>query len=514
LLWSTLGNGHGTRRSLARLLAPVAASSAFLNNTPIVAMLAPQVARWAEKRDRAASLYLMPLSFATILGGTITLIGTSTNLVVSGLMEESGFAPIGMFELTPIGLPLTVAGLIAIVLLAPLVLPDRRTARQEFVENPREFMCQARVTEGGPLDGMSVEAARLRNLEGVFLAEIEREGEIIAPVAPSTVLHGGDRLTFAGRVTMMRDLQMTRGLEPDGRKHALRLGGPQHTFFEAVVSGASPLEGHTLKDVDFRSRYQAAVVAIHRAGASVNEKLGTVKLKEGDTLLLLSDYGFANRWRDRHDFLLVSHLGGAPPPGSRKAVLVGLVTFATVIVAGLGLLPILHAALLAAVVLVLARVLSPSEARSAIELDVLVVIAASFGLGAAIAQSGLAAAIGAVIVGGFDGFGPVGLLFAVTLATLALTELITNNAAAVLVFPIALATASQLGLDPRPFAIAITIAASASFLTPIGYQTNTMVYGLGGYRFTDYSRLGLPLTVLVIAVILVIVPLVWPLAGR
>ena len=197
LLWNTLGNGHGERRSLARLLVPVAGASAFMNNTPIVAMQAPQVARWAG--NRAASLYLMPLSFATILGGTLTLIGTSTNLVVSGLMEESGMPPIGMFELTMVGLPMTVIGLLGVVLLAPLVLPDRRTARQEFVENPREFVCQARVTPQGPLDGMTVEAARLRNLEGVFLAEIERKGEIIAPVAPATVLRGGDRLTFAGR---------------------------------------------------------------------------------------------------------------------------------------------------------------------------------------------------------------------------------------------------------------------------------------------------------------------------
>ncbi|MGH7444519.1 MAG: SLC13 family permease, partial [Longimicrobiales bacterium] len=400
-----------------------------------------------------------------------------------------------------------------LVLLAPVLLPVRQAAGQQFIENPREFVCRARITPRGPLDGMSVEAARLRNLEGVFLAEIEREGEVVAPVAPTMVLRGDDRLTFAGRVSAVRDLQNTRGLEPDGRKHTLDMDSPQHTFFQAVVSGTSPLAGRTLKEVDFRSRYQAAVLAIHRAGERVNDKLGTVKLKEGDTLLLLSDNAFARRWRDRHDFLLVSHLGGTRPPSSRKAILVGLATFAIVILAGVGLLPILHAALLAAVLLVLARVLSPAEARSAIELDVLVVIAASFGLGAAIESSGLAAVVGGAIVTAFDGFGPVGVLLAVTLATIALTELITNNAAAVLLYPIAIATAAQQGLDPRPFAIAVMVAASASFLTPIGYQTNTMVYGLGGYRFTDYARLGLPLTLIVVIIIMLVVPAVWPLAG-
>jgi di/tricarboxylate transporter len=514
LLHSTLGNGGSDRRGLARLLTPVASASAFLNNTPIVAMLAPQVASWAEKRGRSPSHYLMPLSFATILGGTITLIGTSTNLVVSGLMQNAGMPGIGMFELSLIGIPITVAGLLVVVALAPTVLPARRTPRGSFRDNPREFVCHATISASGPLAGRTVEAAQLRNLEGVFLAEIEREGERIAPVAPTAVLHGGDRLTFAGRVDFIRDLQSTRGLEPDGQKHAVSLNGSSHTFYEAVVSGASTLVGRTLKDVDFRSRYQAAVLAIHRAGERVNGKLGSIPLKQGDTLLLLADRGFRDRWADRPDFLLVSRLGGTPPTGSGKGALVGVLTLGIVVLAGIGAMPILHAALIAAALLVVARVLTPSEARGALDLDALVVIAGSFGIGAAIEASGLARTLADGVVAGFDGFGPLGLLLAIVLATVAVTELITNNAAAVLLFPIGLATAAQAGLDPRPFAIAITVAASASFLTPIGYQTNTMVYGLGGYRFADYVRLGTPLTLIVIATIMAIVPIFWPLVAR
>jgi di/tricarboxylate transporter len=511
LLRTIMGHRNGTRGSLFRLLVPVAGASAFLNNTPIVAMLGPQVAEWAEKRGTSASLFLMPLSYATILGGVITVIGTSTNLVVSGLMEAQGMAPIGMFELTRVGLPVALVGLAIIVALAPVVLPQRRSARQHFTEDLREFVCHATVAPQGALDGQTVEAAGLRGLQGVFLAEIDRAGQVIAPVAPTTVLRAGDSLTFAGRVDLVRDVHNVRGLIAESHAHALSFNGGEHTFYEAVVSAASPLNGKTLKEADFRRRYQAAVLAIHRAGQRVNAKLGSVRLKEGDTLLLVSDNGFRNRWRDRSDFLLVAHLGGSPAASSRKALFVGLVTLAIVLGAGLGFLPILHAALLGALALVGLRVLSPAEARGAIELDVLVVIAASFGVGAAIEQSGLASQIGNIVVSGFAGFGPVAVLLAVTIATVVLTELITNNAAAALLFPIGIAAASQLGADPRPFAIAIAVAASMSFLTPIGYQTNTMVYGLGGYRFSDYSRLGAPLTMIVIIAITLVVPIFWPL---
>jgi di/tricarboxylate transporter len=508
LIAATLGNGDGGRLRLLRLLAPTAVASAFLNNTPIVAMLAPQVADWADKRNRPASWYLMPISFATILGGTITVIGTSTNLVVSGLMEQAGMAPIGIFEITRVGLPVAIVGVAVLVLLSQRLLPDRRGARQQFEEEIREYVVHMEVVPSGPLDGQTVEAGGLRSLQGVFLAEIERGGQVIAPAAPTTLLRGGDRLIFAGRADMIRDLQTMRGLAADGG-HLSSDAPASRTFFEVVVSATSPLVGNTLKEADFRSRYQAAVVAIHRAGERVRAKLGEVRLREGDTLLLVTDPEFGNRWRHRNDFLLVAHLGGHPPVSSRQGILVGIIALAVVVLAGAGLLPILQASLLGALALMAARVLTPWEARASVEIDVLLVIAASFGIGAAIEKSGLAAILGHGIVRGFDAWGPMGVLFAVTVSTIFITELITNNAAAVLMFPIAMSAASTVGADPRPFAIAIAIAASASFLTPIGYQTNTMVYGLGGYRFTDFFRLGLPLTLIVLATIMIFVPLFW-----
>ncbi|MGQ0560703.1 MAG: SLC13 family permease [Gemmatimonadota bacterium] len=509
MLETALGHSDPGRRGLLRLLAPVTVSSAFLNNTPIVAMLAPPVAQWAEKRGLSPSSYLMPLSFATILGGTITLIGTSTNLVVSGLMPAAGMQPLGMFELTPIGLPVAAAGLGVLVLLAPRVLPVRRSARQEF-ERTREFVYQTVVDRGGPYDGRSVEQAGLRNLQGVFLVEVERNGHVIAPATPATVLTGGDCLTFAGRVDMIRDLQARRGLRAVEHAHAVSFAKPGHTFFEAVVGGASDLAGKTLRDVEFRNRYQAAVLAIHRSGQRVNEKLGTVPMREGDTLLLVSDGGFSNRWRDHNDFALVAELGGSMPVSGREAIVVAAIALGVVFVAGLGLLPILQASLIGSMLLLLTRIVTPGEARHAVEIDLLVTIAASFGIGAAIQKSGLAATLGGGIIAAAGQFGPTGVLLAVILATIAVTELITNNAAAVLLFPIAVAAAHSLGVDARPFAIAVAISASLSFLTPIGYQTNTMVYGLGGYRFGDFARLGLPLTIMSIVLLVLLIPVFWP----
>lgn len=510
LIAATLGNGDGGRGRLLRLLAPTAAASAVLNNTPIVAMLTPQVSDWAAKRGHSASRYLMPISFATILGGVVTLIGTSTNLVVSGLMEQHGLPPIGMFELSRIGIPVAIAGVAILVLLAPLLLPERRPARRLIEDEAREYVVHQVVAPGGPMDGQTVESAGLRHLQGVFLVEIERSGETIAPAAPTTLLRGGDQLAFVGRVDLIRDLQMLRGLTPAEQHHAAWLEGSEHTFFEVVVSGTSPLAGSSLKESNFRSRYQAAVLAMHRAGERVQGKLGEVRIRAGDTLLLVADAEFADRWRDRSDFLLVSHLGGSPPPSTRQAWFVGMVTFAIVAAAGLGLMPIVHAAILGAVALVFGKALTATEARRAVEMDTLIVIAAAFGIGAALEESGLASVLGNAIVEGFRGSGPLVVLIAVVIATVILTELITNNAAAVLMFPIAMAAASEIGVDPRPFGIALAVAASASFLTPIGYQTNTMVYGPGGYRFGDYFRLGLPLTVVVVVTITLFVPMFWP----
>jgi di/tricarboxylate transporter len=502
---AVLGSANGHRRLLTRITVPAAGASAFLNNTPIVAMFAPQVADWAERNGLSPSRFLMPLSFASILGGMVTLIGTSTNLVVSGLLEATGRPALGMFEMTPVGLPVALIGIVLIAVLAPTILRDRSSPHTQAVEQVREFAVNMDVVAGGPVDGLTVEDAGLRQLRGLFLVEVRRGPESISPVTPQTVLLGGDRLTFVGRAEEVVEVQWSRGLVSAEWDHVELFDSPDHTFFEVVVGEASPLTGKTLKEVEFRGQYQAAVVAIHRAGQRVKAKLGRVPLKVGDTLILLADPGFRERWRDRPDFLLVSQLGGSPPVPTTTAWLVGAIALGIIMSAATGLLPIITAAMLGAVALLGLRVISPKEARAAVDLDVIIVIAAAFGLAAAIESSGLAAVLAGIIVGGFGGLGAIGTLAGVVAATVILTELVTNNAAAVLLFPVAMTAATDVGADPRGFAIALAIAASASFLTPIGYQTNTMVYGAGGYRFSDYPRLGAPLTAIVIVAVVTLV---------
>ena len=508
LVAATLGRGTSLRLSLLRLVVPTAAASAFLNNTPIVAMLVTQVSDWAEKLGHSPSRFLMPLSFAAILGGMATTIGTSTNLVISGLLEASGEAPLGVFEISKIGLPVALVGLAVVVLLAPNLIPVRRAVRRELDEEFREFVLNLLVEIDGPLDGMTVENGGLRNLQGVFLVEIDRNGELIAPVTPNTVLRGQDRLVFVGKADLVVDLQGTRGLVSTELEHTSGLDSARHTFFEAVIGQASPLVGKTAKEVSFRERYQSAVIAIHRSGQRVKAKLGQVKLRVGDTLLLLSDPGFRERWRDRNDFLLVSRLGGGLPVASQKAWLVGAIVVVIVGGAALGLMPILHLSLLGAFALVATGVLSPWDARHAVDINVVVVIASAFGLGAAIESSGLAAFGAASLVSAFGSFGTSGVLVGVIMSTIVLLSLITNNAAAVLMFPVAISAASTLGVEPRPFALAVAVAASASFLTPIAYQTNLMVYGPGGYRFSDYARLGGVVTLVVVPAIVVAVVMI------
>lgn len=493
LLSRTLARGSGPRRSLARILLPTAGASAILNNTPIVAMLAPQVAGWAEQRGHAASFYLMPISFAAILGGMVTLIGTSTNLVVSGLLQEVGQAPLGMFEMTGVGLPVALVGLVLIVALAPVLLPERRGPLRSFEEESKEFTVGMEVDLGGPADGRSIEDAGLRHLEGVYLAGIEREGELVAPVGPEEVLRGGDYLVFVGSADLVVDLQAVRGLRSAEHEHTKGFEDDAPAFFEVVVSPISPLVGATLRDANFREQYQAAVMAIHRSGERVRGKLGEVRLRPGDALLLLSHRGFRSQWRDRRDFLLIADLAGSLPIGTRKGAFVLATAGAMVGLAALGWLPILKGALLAAILMVVTGTLSASEAVRAVDMNVILLIAAAFGVGAAIQVSGLATVLAGGIVGPVAALGPVAVLAGVVLATFLLTELITNNAAAVLMFPVGVAAAAAVGVDPRGFAWAVALAASASFLSPVGYQTNTMVYGLGGYHFGDYARLGLPI---------------------
>ncbi|MGH2726127.1 MAG: SLC13 family permease, partial [Actinomycetota bacterium] len=350
-------------------------------------------------------------------------------------------------------------------------------------------------------------------LQGVFLIEIERDQHPIAPVAPDQMLEEGDRLTFAGNVTRVLDLQRTPGLASAEERHFTSVGKSlERRFFEAVVGESSPLIGRTLKEADFRSHYGGAVLAIHRAGQRIPGKLGEVRLRTGDVLVIVADPGFWYRWTDHPDFLVVTPLFGRVPPRREKAWVVQLLTLGMIVVAGAGLLNLLQASLLVAMALVVFGVITPAEAKRAVDLDVILLMATSFGLGIAMSDSGLAKDIAQLLVTAFKPLGDVGILGGVLLATMLMTELLSNNAAAVLMFPIALATTQAVpGLQFRPFALAILFGATLSFLTPIGYQANTLVWGMGGYKYRDFSRLGAPLTLATAIAVLVFVPILMPL---
>ena len=491
---------RSVRIDLARLVVPSAMGSSFLANTPIVAMLTPAVTRWSDQTGRSASTFLIPLSYATIFGGAITAIGTSTNLVASGLLEESGEEALGLFELAKIGLPLAVLGILLIVVLAPTLLPERRRPRTAGAG--RSFTVRMKVASNGAVDGQSVEDAGLRSLNGVYLVEIERPGLVIAPVRPTQTLRGGDTLVFAGGVDDIVDLQGIDGLSAAESDALDELNADRDVaFFEVVVGPSSPLAGRTAAEIGFRQRYSGAILAVHRSGEQLGGKLGTARLRTGDTLLVVAEKGFRTRWRDSGEFLLVSRLDAEMPPASSKSVLALLAIGLVVALPLIGVMSVTRSTILAAILLVGAGVLRPREARDAVDVNVVLMIGGAFGLGQAVSTSGLADQISGGLLNSVGAAGTVGAVAGVVITTMVLTELITNAAAVSLVFPIAVDIAERSGLDPRLMVMGAAIAGSASFLTPVGYQTNTMVYGPGGYRFTDYLRLGAPLSLLSVIVI-------------
>lgn len=492
-----------------RLMLPVTFLSAFLNNTPVVAMLIPAVGDWAKKHDLAASKLMLPLSYAAILGGTCTLIGTSTNLVVNGLLlEHSPGRGLGMFELAWVGLPAALAGIALIVLLSRWLLPDKRSAMSTF-RDPREYSVEMLVESGGPLVGKSIEEAGLRHLAGMYLAEIERDGQVIPAVAPEEALQAHDRLVFVGVVESVVELQRIRGLTPATEQvFKLDVPRPRRTMVEAVVSNSGPLVGKTIREGRFRSVYDAVVIAVARNGTRVDKKIGDIVLQPGDTLLLEAKASFADQQRNSRDFYLVSSLDDSHPlRHERAAVALGILGVMVTVVT-IGWLSMLEGALVAAGLMLITRCCTGAVARRSVDWSILMTIAAAFGIGVALDTSGAAEAV-ALSLTGLAGDTPYLNLIAIYLVTALFSSVVTNNAAAVLMFPIASALAETLGVSVMPFAVAIMMAASASFATPIGYQTNLMVYGPGGYSFSDYLKLGLPLNLATAAVALGIIPLVW-----
>lgn len=509
LIQPLLGQAKGLASAQMRLLTPVAGLSAFLNNTPIVAVFLPVIDDLARRLKVPASRLYLPLSYAAILGGTCTLIGTSTNLIVNELLVARNGPGLALFDLAWVGVPALLLGIGYIILTSKLLLPDRAEARREQLD-PKRYTVEVEVEEEGALVDQTVEEAGLRHLPGLFLAEIERRGRVIPAVGPYERLQGGDRLVLVGILDSVVDLHQMRGLRPATRAvENLEAAATDRCLVEAVVAETCPLVGRSIRAGRFRERYQAAVIAVSRGSRQLQGKIGDIVLRPGDTLLLETHPAFIDQHRDSRDFYLVSGVSDSSAVRHDKARIAIPIMALMVILAASPWVTMFNAALLAVIALITTRCVNISEALRAIRWDVLLIIGAAIGLGQALSNSGAANVIGQQVIT-LTADQPLLTLLAIYLLTSITTEAVTNNAAAVLIFPVAMAAAEALGVSPMPFIVAIMVAASAAFATPIGYQTNLMVMGPGGYRFMDYVRFGLPLNLLVMATAMTIIPRIWP----
>ena len=505
-----LGRPKSLPRALARLVIPAAAISGFMNNTPLVATFLPAVLTWSKRIKISPSKLLIPLSYAAVIGGTLTIIGTSTNLVVDGLLKADHKAGLGFFDIGWVGLPATIVGIAYLLLIAPRLLPDRVPASALF-ENTKEYTVEMMVASDGPLVNRTIESAGLRHLQGLYLVEIERAGGLLVAVAPTERLLGGDRLIFAGVVDSVVELRRMNGLLPsaesefrlEDRRH------PERTLVEVVVARNCGLIGRTIREGRFRQTYGASIIAVARNGERLQQKIGDIVLESADTLLVEAGPSFVEQHRNSKEFLLISQVSDYSPVHHERAWLSWIIFVGVVVSASVGWLPMLKAAMIGAALMLLTGCCAMSAARRSMDFNVLLAIAAAFGLGKALEASGAASSIahGLLQLAGTNAWVMLALVYVLSMV---LTELLSNNAVAVLMYPIVIAIAASLGVSHLPFVIALMMAASAGFATPIGYQTNLMVYGPGGYRFGDFVRVGTPLNILIAIVTIAVTPLVWP----
>src|SRR5699024_5174773 len=454
--------------------------------------------KWCEDHEIAPSKVLIPLSYATILGGTITVIGTSTNLVVHGMLIDYGYEGFSLFQLSVVGITITIAGLLYIFTIGYKMHHEHIGLQQQIKEDTREYIAELVVENSYPYINQSVLESGLRELEGLYLIEIIRGKERLTSIHPTTIIQAGDRLIFTGLISTLRDIQLTKGLTlrtgTDLELDELKNGNTE--IVEAVVSHQSSLLLKSIKQLKFRSRYDAGVIAVHRKNERIKSKVGDIVLKPGDTLLLLSGKDFVERYNRSNDFYVLTSLP-TPLDIKREPIKswfsIGLF-ICVILLVTFDVFSMFEGMALSVILLLLTKVITLREAKRYIHFDVLLLIASSFGVGLAISKSGLAGWIANRLLTVGEPLGLVAILILIYRLTNIFTELITNSAAAILMLPIGLEMATNLQLDPIGFAVIIAIAASASFITPIGYQTNMIVYGPGGYKFTDFMKIGTPLS--------------------
>ena len=522
---SSLGKlaGLGYRRFLLLLMSLVAVVSAFINNTPVVMVFLPAVLTLARTLGVPASKLLIPLSYASIFGGVCTLVGTSTNILASGILTASGAPPIGMFELAWVGLPLLFLGGIYLTFFADKLLPVRDSLTSLLTpEERKEFVTEAYVQPGSPLVGQTVQDSGLLRGRGVRLLEIVRDAVHESFDDPTAVvLRAGDRLFLRCRPAGLAHARSIDGLALAATRDLglEAISAYEGSIVEGVIGPRSTLVGQTVEEINFRQRFRVLLLALHRRGTNLRDRLKTVRLESGDLLLFMGTDRAIDGLRRSEDVILLDH----PPTPSRsmrrKTPLVVATVAAVIGLAAFDVLPIAGTALVGVALVMAFGVLTPKEGYDSIEWSIMMLIFGMLGLGLAMETTGAAELLARGLVGLAsidvvpEAWAPWVVLAALWLMTTVMTETLSNNATVVLMAPVALSLGPQLGVDPRPFVIATCIAASASFATPIGYQTNTYVYGVAGYRFSDFARIGVPLNLLYFVTGIVLVPMIWPFSG-
>lgn len=511
--------GLQIRTVLPALILCVATISAFINNTPVVVVFLPVTLSIAKQIGVPASKILIPLSYASIFGGSCTLIGTSTNIVVSSVASDRGMQPISMFELAWVGIPLLLGGTLYLLTFGYRLLPKRETLSAILTEDEkREYILETFVTESSILIGKQLSQTPHYKSSGLKALEIIRHGIAVKQEASQEILEAGDRVLVSASARVLAKAQSS----PTGSFDALLkefglepIAAVKGSFVEVALRSETAFAGYTLSELNFRQRFRLTPVAIHRKGHNLRTNLQTTPLQAGDILLLLGSEEAIDNLRKQGDFVVIEEAKIEAKPSPIKLIVTLAAILSVILVSSTNIMPIAGIAIIACVLLILTNCIEIKDAYRAIHWPILFLIFAMIGVGRAMETSGASDFLATTLVSAVSQFvsepwRPLFLLAGIYLLTTTLTEILSNNAAAVLMTTLAIGTATTLGVDPRPFVIAVAVGASASFATPIGYQTNTYVYGIGGYRFSDFLKIGIPLNLLAFTITMLVVPLFWP----